>query len=33
MNGDDLIDAVSMVDDDLIEEAAEYKKKEKVISY
>ena len=26
MTGDDLIDAVSMVDDDLIEEAAEYKK-------
>ncbi|MBP1591133.1 MAG: hypothetical protein ILP22_03740, partial [Oscillospiraceae bacterium] len=29
MNGDDLIDAVSMVDDDLIEEAAEYKKEGK----
>ena len=29
MSGDDLIDAVSMVDDDLIEEAAEYKKEGK----
>ena len=29
MNGDDLIDAVSIVDDDLIEEAAEYKKEGK----
>ncbi len=29
MTGDDLIDAVSMVDDDLIEEAAEYKKEGK----
>ena len=29
MNGDDLIDAVLMVDDDLIEEAAEYKKEGK----
>ena len=29
MNGDDIINAVSMVDDDLIEEAAEYKKEGK----
>ncbi len=29
MSGDDIIDAVSMIDDDLIEEAAEYKKEGK----